>query len=446
MTWGASSLGRILVLGLLSSQGVIADSSSSNDEPPKGGAGSKEGLAYEEINKKTIYSENATAPAVGGGGSSGDGLVPPVDGWWYSKVCAEKFCIFTNRGLANGRGMVMVTTMEDYQKVEKGEEAFKKAENGFQQEEGTFDTVDLPDRGTALRAKKAIRRGKPVMSWTPALVVHKDVFDVLRRKERTRILENAVKYLPDETRAKFNKQRKPLGPLSVERSIEAVMLSSPFEYDLGYNYNPEMHSKHILNFPEVNTLLPHDCRPNVAWYIDGGLTHRTTVARRINPGDELTIAYIDPFIPRPDRSLWVKNHRGFNKPCSCQACTAGGGSAEDIKKADDRLAELNSLFAELKNHDSKKVTPQLIARFLDLVSQERLQVKLAEAYEYAALNYNYIGMDRLAKKYADLAVQAAMVEEGHDANNVIALRIMAGDIKGHYSYQYTLKRQGKVKA
>ncbi|KAM7212228.1 hypothetical protein V8F06_012401 [Rhypophila decipiens] len=437
MTWGASSLGRILVLGLLSAQGVLAESDAKADHP-KGG--SKEGLAYEEINKKTVYSENATAPAAGSGA-----LVPPVDGWWYSKVCADKFCIFTNRRLANGRGMVMVTTMEDYQKVERQEDAFNKADNKFQQEDGTFETVDLPDRGTALKAKKAIRRGKPVMSWTPALVVHKDVFDVLRRKERTRILDTAVRYLPDETQAKFNKQRKPLGPLSVERSIESVMLSSPFEYDLGYNYNPEMHSKHILNFPEINNLLPHDCRPNVAWYIDGGLTMRTVVARRINPGDELTVAYIDPFIPRPDRSLWVKNHRGFNKPCPCQACTHGG-DAEAVKKADARLEELNSLFKELKNHDSKKVTPQLIARFLDLVSQERLQVKLADAYEYAALNYNYIGMDRLAKKYADLAVQAAMVEEGHEANNVIALRIMAGDIKGHYSYQYTLKRQGKVKS
>lgn len=439
MTWGASSLGRILVLGLLSTQGVIADASDAKADTPKGG--SKEGLAYEEIDKKVIYSENATAPVA----SKSDGVVAPVDGWWYSKICSDKFCIFTNRRLANRRGMVLVTTMEDYQKVERTENAFDKAENKFHQEDGTFETADLPDRGTALKAKKAIRRGKPVMSWTPALVVHKDVFDVLRRKERTKILENAVKYLPDETRAKFNKQRKPLGPLSVERSIEDVMLSSPFEYDLGYNYNPDTHSKHLLNFPEVNNLLPHDCRPNVAWYIDGGLTLRTTVARRINPGDELTIAYIDPFIPRPDRSQWVKNHRGFNKPCPCQACTHGG-DAEAVKKADARLEELNSLFAELKNHDSKKVTPQLIARFLDLVSQDRLNVKLADAYEYAALNYNYIGMDRLAKKYADLAVQAAMVEEGHDANNVVALRIMASDIKGHYSYQYTLKRQGKVKA
>lgn len=445
----APSLARLLLgLSLLTAPlSTLAESNeNAADAAAKANDAKKEGLAYQDVNQKTVYSENATS--VPGGASTG-GKVPPVQGWWYSKICVDKFCIFTNHRLANGKGMVMVTTMEDYQKVERTEDAFAKAENMFHQPDDTWEEVELPDgRGTGLRAKKAIRRGKPVMAFTPALVVHKDVLDVLRRKERTKLLDTAVAYLPDATRAKFDRQRRPQGPLSVERSVEAVLLSSPFEYDLGYNYNPEMHSKHLLNFPEINYLLPHDCRPNLAWHIDGGLTHRTTVARRINPGDVLSIAYIDPFIPRPDRTNWVKVHRGHNKPCPCQACKPSGDKTTpaELKEVDDRLTELNSLFAELKNHDSKKVTPQLISRFLELVEKEKLQAKLADIYEYAALNYNYIGMDRLAKKYADLAVQAAMVEEGHEANNVIALRIMASDIKGHYSYQYTLKRQGKVKA
>ena len=430
MTWGASSLGRILVLGLLGAQAAIAESDAKAD--PKG---SSDGLGYEEIEKQTVYSENATS--VGGAAPK----VPPVEGWWYSKICSEKFCIYTNRRLANGRGLVMISTLEDFQKLERNEDAFNKVENKFEQEDA-WEEAEIPDRGTGLRATKAIRRGKPVMSWTPALVVHKDVFDVMRRKERTKLLEAAVAYLPDATREKFNKQRKPQGPLSKERSIEAVILSTPFEYDLGYNYNPEAHSKHLLNFPEVNTLLPHDCRPNVAWHIDGGLTHKTTVARRIQPGDELTIAYIDPLLPRQDRSDWAKLHRGHNKPCPCKACNPG--TEAETKAADERLAELLEIQGEVKNHDSKKVTPQMIGRYLELVDKERLQTKLADAYENAALNYNYLGLDRLAKKYADLAVQAAIVEEGKDANNVIALRIMASDIKGHYSYQYTLKRQGKV--
>lgn len=58
---------------------------------------------------------------------------------------------------------------------------------------------------------------------------------------------------------------------------------------------------------------------------------------------------------------------------------------------------------------------------------------MAEAYELAATNNNYLGLeeDKKAKKYAELAVQAARIEYGEDANEVVAMRILAGDVRGH---------------
>lgn len=70
---------------------------------------------------------------------------------------------------------------------------------------------------------------------------------------------------------------------------------------------------------------------------------------------------------------------------------------------------------------------------------------MAEAYELAAINYNYLGQedDKKAKKYAELAVQAARIEHGRDANEVVAMRILAGDVRGHWSWEYKLRFRGK---
>jgi hypothetical protein len=46
------------------------------------------------------------------------------------------------------------------------------------------------------------------MSWSPVLMVHKNFFeDVVKKAERTRILEQAVSFMPEATRVKFDRQR-----------------------------------------------------------------------------------------------------------------------------------------------------------------------------------------------------------------------------------------------
>ncbi|KAK0610049.1 hypothetical protein B0T17DRAFT_455723, partial [Bombardia bombarda] len=227
------------------------------------------------------------------------------------------------------------------------------------------------------------------------------------------------------------------------KSIEQILLAHPFEIDLGYpqtSQQGEDHAKHIVNYPEV-AVVQHDCRPNAAFYIDNNLSFRATVARRIAAGEELTISYLDPFLPRAKRREWVKKHRGLGKPCPCEACVQKN-SFEQLKKSDARMKELLKLQAKLKDHDSRDITVEMIDRYIKLFEEEKLHIRLGEAYETAAHNYNYLGEDKLAKKYADMAVQAGMIEGGSESNDVIAMKIMASDVKGHYSYQYTLKRLG----
>ena len=85
----------------------------------------------------------------------------------------------------------------------------------------------------------------------------------------------------------------------------------------------------------------------------------------------------------------------------------------------------------------------MIARYIKLYKEEHLETRLADAYELAAVNYNYLGYSKEAEKYATLAAQAGSIEGGANSNNVIAMRIMAKDPVGHYSYKMKLKKQGK---
>ncbi|KAK4150201.1 hypothetical protein C8A00DRAFT_37206 [Chaetomidium leptoderma] len=436
MTWA-----RVLLLGLLAPL-AVADKA---DPPP---AGSADGLAYEAIQKVQIYTDNATAPA---------GQTPPVEGWWDSKICSGTFCVYTNRRLAKGRGLVAVTKAEEAQKLERIEDHLDRGENKYLTDDPLpFTQTEVLSKGPGLTATKPIRRGKQLMVWSPVLLVHKSLFDqVPKKKERTRLLEAAISFLPDETRTKFNTQRggDTTNPRR-RRSIEQIVLAHPFEIDLGYaNHKPDenSHSKHYVNYPEA-AQFQHDCRPNVATHKDNAFALRATVARRVQPGEELTISYVDPFWPRDDRAAWVKRHRGDGNNgdddveggCPCKACTPPGGlKGEAAVEGEKRLKEILAIRAELRNHDSTKVDFKMIERFLKLYQEERLHIKLADAYELAATNFNYLGDDKRAQKYADLAVQAGIVEGGVESNDVVAMRVMAKDVKGHYSYRYTLKRRGQ---
>lgn len=429
---------RVLVLGLLTR--LAAAGSDTKADSPQGG--SADGLAYEQIEKVEIYTGNGTAPQS-----------PPVEGWWESKICSGAFCVYTNQRIANGRGLVAVTKFEEFQKLERIEDHLNRGENKYLEDPVPFTTTEVLHKGPGLTATKAIRRGKPLLVASPVLIVHKSLFDqVAKKSERTRLLEAAISYLPASTLALFNTQRT--GSSNGKRSIEAILHAHPFEIDLGYATHKQTaddHSRHFANYPEA-AAFQHDCRPNVATHMDGSFALRATVARRVQPGEELTVSYIDPLLSRDERAAWVKKHRGVvsggeevvEGGCPCRACSPTGGLKGELAvEGEKRLKEILKIRAELRNHDSTKVDFEMIERFLKLYEQERLHVKLADAYEVAALNFNYLGDDKRAKKYAELAVQAGIVEGGVQSNDVIAMRIMAKDVKGHYSYRYTLKRRGQ---
>ena len=331
---------------------------------------------------------------------------------------------------------MLVTTAPDRERVKLVRGILDLPENNFEPEPPTFSVADIKGKGLGLAASGSLRRGTALMSHTPVIMVHKRFVDEVDKEEQERILEAAVKLLPAATREKFDKERAIIGSGASARDI---ILSRPFLSDLGLGRNQnkdEEEERHYLNFPEATTF-SHDCRPNVAYHIDSFYhIFHAIVIRKAEPGEELTISYVDPMLPRAQRQHRIRHWRKAD--CKCAKCT-GNYSFKELEDSDARLAEIQTLQAELGNHENLDVTTDMVDRLLELYKIERLESRIAAAYEIAALTYNNLGLSKKAQKFANRARLAWLIEMGPDSNEAIAMRIFAEDPEGHYSYKAKVK-------
>ncbi len=216
-------------------------------------------------------------------------------------------------------------------------------------------------------ANTTIKRGTRIMALSPVLVVHKDFFEEVRKAaDQDRLLDAALKPLPWATRQKFNAQRV---EKSTGHKVKDAVMGRAFELDMRPSGGPQddANEKHYLNYPE-GAAFTHDCRPNLAYHIDGHLAFQAVAARKILPGEELTIVLTDPFSAASSRKGQIKKATGH--ACTCSQCT-GGGNIQELKKSDERLKEIKGIEAHLKDHTSEHVTSKMIERLVELLCQGR---------------------------------------------------------------------------
>ncbi|KAK5628459.1 hypothetical protein RRF57_004174 [Xylaria bambusicola] len=167
----------------------------------------------------------------------------------------------------------------------------------------------------------------------------------------------------------------------------------------------------------------------MAFYVDKNLTHHTHAVRDIEPGEELTISYVDTLQIRSARQERMRNSLGFS--CACPSCTR---PKEESNASDNRIRVISRMESELSDFNSKTISPALIERYLSLYRTEGLDNNIAGAYTLAALNYNFFGNAGLAKKYAQLSAEAGRLENGPDAGDVREMITLANDPKSHWSW------------
>ena len=360
-------------------------------------------------------------------------------GWYAPEECYGNYCVYASHRAAGGRGVAAVTTPASFERLKKMDRALgviapNEKPAAFPP---PYEIKEVPGRGQVLVANTTIKRGTKLLVSQPVLIVHRKFMDdeEVDEEDQERLLEAAVKLLPEETKKQLLSRLEEGG--EVKNLIELVR-SRPFEDNLGLNWvGPQGYDneKNLFSYPDL-AHVHHHCGPNSAFHIDAAYVHHISAVRKIQPGEEITIAYFSPLMQRAERQRLVEDWLG--KPCTCSRCT-GHGDLANVAASDARLAEIEQIEKKLRDYESRSVTTGMLARLLSLYEEEGLNVRYSDMYELLALNYNALGYQKRAVKYANLAVQAGIIEDGPDSNDVIAMRILAKSTLEHYSWKMRMK-------
>ncbi|ROT35736.1 SET domain-containing protein [Sodiomyces alkalinus F11] len=361
---------------------------------------------------------------------------PSKDEWTGGSRCAGEYCLYANRAFGGERGIVVITTAHGLEKVKAiaGRAAAKTLEDegdshsSLPSGPSPFYVEEVSGKGLGMLASRALRRGDVVLTRVPALLAHRNFMERTPREERERLLGLVLSLLPAATRRSFVRQAGRFGG----HEVADIVTTNSFQVDLGGDGTGSSAGHHYANFPEVSRF-NHDCRPNAVFFVDADLVHRTTVVRDVAPGEELTISYLDSMAPRAERQHRARVAWGFE--CTCAQCGLTDETA--VAASDGRLAEIAELEGRLSDVKSE-VTLDTVDRYVRLFAEEKLEAKLAGAYTTAALNYNLLGKSGLAVKYARLAIEAGMIEDGPAAPDVEAMRVLARDPKKHFTWRARL--------
>lgn len=354
--------------------------------------------------------------------------------WTGGDECVGKYCLYSSPRFAGGRGIAAITTAENIAKVKEVGDLLHEYEVSFDNgdENLPFHVAEVRGKGNGVVANHRLARGDPIMAHTPVLLIHQDFKEEPDQDRQHHLLDLALKSLPEQTADLFMGQ---MAHNPDEHPVAARLTTNAFRLDLGGD-----DGQHYGGFPEVGKT-NHDCRPNAAYYVDQStLMHITTAVRPIKAGEEITITYLDPLTPRADRQERAQSHWGFG--CTCSHCSA---SPDEVVESDKRLKELKWIEGQLQDlkNMSNDVSVGLITYLLKLYEDERLHCRIANAYILAALNFNVLGYDQRAVKYASLAIDALKIEKGEASQHVESMEELKRDPKGHPTFKGRGKQGGK---
>lgn len=360
--------------------------------------------------------------------------------WDAIHQCEAGFCLYANRGFAGGRGIALITTEESYLRVKAVGDLLQEHDISFKDQPSAlpFHVDSVDGKGEGLLVDQPLKRGDPIMAHTPVFLVHRAFREDLPPPRQQLLLDAAINSLPKPTAELFLKLSGH-AHASQDHRVAAILHTNGFQVNLDLGPDADQgQGHHYAVFPEV-ARMNHDCRPNVVFYVDPAtLMHITTAVREIYPGEELTLSYLDPFAPHPERQERARAVWGFG--CECELCRAPEEAAADSEM---RLAEIQWIESRLEDSSSTEVSTGLISYLLGLYENEGLYCCLAGAYALAALNFNMLGFASQAVTYAGLAIEALKMEQGETAPDIRSLTELSRDPKGHFTWKGRVKKPGE---
>ncbi|KAK3989986.1 SET domain-containing protein 5 [Cladorrhinum sp. PSN332] len=338
--------------------------------------------------------------------------LPPS--WQGPAHCVGEFCMYWNTEIDDG--IVLISTARNAWLT-----ANFPIPRSPQVEPTAFYQKQLPGKGVGLIANRTIRKGEIIMERVPTLLIQSKPHVTLDPEIREKLYEAALERLSDSVAQKFMGQYGETVTKKVDKNAFRMVIDGKAKY-----------SDHFSVFPDVSRM-NHDCRPNVHYRLTD-LTHTTIAVRDIHPGEELTVSYIYGQHVRAERQKQLKETWGFD--CACSQCTL---PELESMASDARVREIRRLEKEIEDkmatNNGRDVKPEMGGRLVKLYLDERLEAYMAPTYTRAALIYSMFGNEEKALEYAREAVAALDRELGSEAGDVVSMREMLDDLKGHWSWR-----------
>jgi len=333
----------------------------------------------------------------------------------------EPVCVFTDQDFANGRGIFFVTTSTHaYQMLKKP--AFTQPDALRRVNQHTnppFEEHVFPGKGRGLVANKTLHRGDQIFASTPLIITNPISYNLVE-SERLRLAHRGVDTLPDNSQTLFWALLDHFKGDPVDDRINTN----------AFDINVDGVGQYAL-LPEI-AMMNHDCRPNAAYFWDEGtLSHYVHATQTIQPGEEITITYINNERSRQKRMTHLKTNWGFD--CSCSSCAAHDVLAAD---SDARIAKIGELIDTLNDWtSSSKATPETAEHLISLYEQERLFASLGTPYKHAAEVHSSFGNRDKAAMYAQLSLELLILDRGWNDGDVRNMRNMAKDPEQSWSWK-----------
>lgn len=374
-------------------------------------------------------------------------IVSRISGEWDGgHKCEGEFCLYSNWGFAGGRGISLITTEVNYQRVKAVGSLLQEYDVSFDHDltKLPFHVAHIEGKGDGLLANATLRRGDPIMGHTPVLLVHRAFKEDLSPGRQQALLDAAVDALPPPT-AKLLLNQAAHDLSQQGHRVAAILDTNAFQVNLNQGRNVDDGSGHHYGaYPEV-AKMNHDCRPSAVFYVDPAtLMHITTAVREIGPGEEITLSYLDPFSAYEERQERARMSWGFG--CGCSLCASSSASEEALTDSETRLGEIKWIEGKLEDSSSAEASTGLITYLLGLYENERLHCCLGGAYTLVAMNFNMFGYAKQAVAYAELAIEALKIEKGEGAPDIKSLEELKGDPKRHFTWNARRAKKKKPAA
>ncbi|GAB0138347.1 hypothetical protein EsDP_00006583 [Epichloe bromicola] len=308
------------------------------------------------------------------------------------QACTDRYSIYTDAHFWGERGISFVTTESVFRSaVSEGlDRHYRRDAAGSAVARDAFAERRMDgEKGVGLVARRALPRGELLIWEPPTLVVHLDARRHVPDQARLRMQRAAVEALPLEARSETLRLMGHWGGDEIEDRLR----TNSFTISLG-----EPMDHHAL-FTQTSRL-NHACRPNCVYQFDRRtLTHKVYTIQDVEPGQELTISYIEPIATYEERRQIIQTW-GFN--CSCSACELPEAERRD---SDRSIGLIREYTRELQDWtDQSRGTPGLAERLVRLYREERLYTDVADAFQLAAWAYGAVRDRYNALRMASCAV------------------------------------------